>query len=195
MNLLQMKDNLIEEMKLTSALEYRTIYLTEGVDDEIIFKADYFIDRIIRQDAEDGVEKPEPIKLIINSYGGSIYDGLGLISKIEYLQEENGYEFHSEIASVAMSMASSISQICKHRTARRYATILYHTPISGMYGSLSQMQTDMDETNRLWKLMKKITMKHTKMTEAFLDSMYDRNKDFYMSTEEALSFGVIDEIL
>jgi len=195
MNVIQMKDNLIEEMKLTSALEHRIIYVTEDIDDEIMFKTDYFIDRIIRQDIEDGVEKTEPIKLIINSYGGSIYDGLGLISKIEYLQEEKGYEFHSEIASYSMSMGSAISQVCKYRTARRYATILYHTPISRMYGSLSQMQTDMDETNRLWKLMKKITMKHTKMTEAFLDSMYDRNKDFYMSTEEALEYGVIDQIL
>lgn len=194
-NYFQTKDSLVEEMKLVAALEHRTIYLTEDVDDEIMFKADYFIDRIIRHDKEIGIENPEPIKLVTNSYGGSIYDGLGLISKIEYLQENTNYEFHSEIPSYSMSMSSAIGQVCKYRTARRYATILYHTPLSSMMGSLSDMQTALDETHRLWKVMKQITMKHTKMTEDFLDDMFHRNKDLYMSVEDALKYGIIDEIL
>jgi ATP-dependent Clp protease protease subunit len=196
---LAFKDNLIEEMKLNSALKRRTIYITEDINDDIMFKVDYMIDRIIRADEElikkGKITKPEPIKLIINSYGGSIYDGLGLISKIEYLQEEKGYEFHGEVPAYAMSMGSSLLSICKKRVARRYATILYHTPLSGTHGSLSDMQTSMDEVHRLWRLMKTISMKHTNMTEEFLDSMYDKNKDFYMTVEEAMEYGVIDEIL
>jgi len=194
MNFFQTKDSLIEEMKLNSAIKYRTIYLTEDVGDDIMFKVDYFIDKIVRHDTKSGVIKPEPIKLIINSYGGSIYDGLGLISKIEHMQE-NGYEFHGEVPSYAMSMGSALLQICKRRSARRYATILYHTPLSGMQGTLSEMQTSMDEVHRLWELMKSISLKHTKMTSEFLDSMYDRNKDFYMTPQQALEYGIIDEIL
>jgi len=194
MNFFQTKDSLIEEMKLNSAIKNRTIYLTEDVSDDIMFKADYFIDKIVRYDKKSGVVRPDPIKLIINSYGGSIYDGLGLISKIEYLQE-NGYEFHGEVSSYAMSMASAILQVCKCRYARRYSTILYHTPLSGMQGTLSDLQTSMDETHRLWELMKSISLKHTKMTAEFLDSMYDRNKDFYMTPQQALEYGIIDEIL
>lgn len=190
----QTKDSLIEEMKLASAIKHRTIYLTEDVDDDIMFKADYFIDKIVRDDIQEGVDKSTPIKLIINSYGGSIYDGLGLIAKIEHMQE-NGYEFHGEVPSYAMSMGSALLQVCKHRVARRYATILYHTPLSGMNGTLSDMQTSMDEMHRLWELMKSISLKHTKMTKEFLDSMYERNKDFYMTPEEALKYGIIDEIL
>ena len=195
MSLFQTKDGLIEEMKLAAALEYRTIYLSEEVGDDIIFKIDYFIDRILRQDEIDEVENPEPIKLVINSYGGSIYDGLGLISKIEYLQEQKGYEFHSEIPAYSMSMGSAISQVCKYRTARRYATILYHTPLAGAMGSLSDMQTTLDEVHRLWVIMKKISTNHTKMTDEFLESMFETNKDFYMTPEQALEYGIIDEIL
>lgn len=191
-----MKDALVEEMKLTSAIEHRCIYLSEDVDDDIIFKIDYFISRIIRMDEEDGLSpsQTKPIKIIVNSYGGSIYDGLGLISRIEYLQEQ-GYEFHSEISSYSMSMGSAVSQICKHRTARRYATILYHTPISGLRGTLSDMDTQMKETQRLWELMKSISLKHTRMTPEYLESMFHSNKDFYMTPEQALELGVIDEIL
>lgn len=191
-----MRDALVEEMKLSSAIDNRCIYLSEDVDDDIIFKIDYFISRIVRIDESEGItpHDAKPIKIIVNSYGGSIYDGLGIISKIEYLQEQ-GYEFHSEIPAYSMSMGSAISQVCKYRTARRYATILYHTPMSGMRGTLSDMDTQMKETHRLWELMKDISLRHTKMTPEYLDSMFQSNKDFYLTPQQALELGVIDDIL
>ena len=108
---------------------------------------------------------------------------------------EDGYEIISIIEGVAMSMGSAISQTCSKRYARRYSTILYHQVSSGTRGTFAEMEVSTEETKRLWELMKQITVKHTKMTESYLNEIYKTNRDFYMSPELALSLGVIDEIL
>lgn len=187
-----MKDQIVEEMKLSSALKHRFIYLTEDVDLDACFKLNYYLDRIVRLDEKNGIK--EPITIDISSFGGSIYDGLSSISRIEKMIED-GYEIISIIDAYAMSMGSAISQVCSKRYARRYTTILYHQPSSYAVGTLSEMRTQFNETQRLWNLMKYITKKHTKMTEEYLESMFNNNKDVYITAEEALELGIIDEII
>jgi ATP-dependent Clp protease protease subunit len=186
------RDNIVEEMKVTSATRHRTIYMSETVTDDSCFKLNYYLDRIARIDKIEG--KKEPITIVVSSFGGSLYDALSVISRIERMIED-GYEIVSIIDGYSMSAGSAISQVCSKRYARRYSTILYHQLSSYTAGTLAEMSVQHKENERLWELMKEITKKHTKMTDEYLDNIFNANKDVYLTPQQALELGVIDEIL
>lgn len=187
-----LRDSTIEEMKMTSAIKHRTIYMCEDVTEDACFKLNYYLDRIERLDKQTNTK--EPITIIISSFGGSIYDGLSSIARVEKMVED-GYEIISIIDAYAMSMGSALSQVASKRYARRYSTILYHQPSSYQQGTYSELEIKLAETKRLWELMKDISKRHTFMTEEYLDSLYKGNKDVYLTPEQCLEMGIIDEII
>ena len=186
------KDGLIEEMKLQSAIKHRIIYLSEDVTDDVCFKLNYHLDRIVRMDEKSNIK--EPITIVVSSFGGSVLDGLSYIARIEKMVED-GYEIISIIDGYAMSMGSQLTQVCSKRYARRYSTILYHQMSAGTSGTIAEMETKFKWFNTLEDISKKITLKHTKMTEEYYDNMKKSNTDLYLTAEEALELGIIDEIL
>jgi len=190
------KDNVVEEIKITSALKNRTIYLSEDVEEDAIFKLNYYLDRIVRLDEKENLSEKEPITIIISSFGGSVYEILSTISRVERMKE-NGYIIKTIVDAKAMSCGSLLSQIGSkgYRYAHRYATLLYHQISSATWGSLADMEVGMEETNRLWELLKDITVRHTNVSEEWFDNLKERNRDLYLSPKEALELGIIDEIL
>jgi ATP-dependent Clp protease protease subunit len=183
---------LLSEMKVNSALRDRRIFLSDEVDREIIFEVMYFMNRLRDLDRKNGTK--ENIELIINSYGGSIYDGNSLLSLIEEFKDE-GYKIITTVSGVAMSMGFMLMLVASERQVYRYSTLLCHQPSSGSWGTLQQLQDDVDETNRLWKLMKSIIIKNTKITDEQLEEIKKSKTDWIMTPEQALELGVIDKIL
>lgn len=188
------KDNIVEEMKVTSALKYRTIYLWETIEEDSIFKLNFYLDRIKRLDKKHN--KKEPITIIISSFGGTILEAMSSISRIEQMQED-GYIIKTIVDAKSMSCGSLISQCGSkgYRYANRYSTLLYHQIHGGSIGTHSEMDIAQEETSRQWELIKMITMKHTKITDEWLENIRYRNRDVYLSPEQALDLGVIDHIL
>lgn len=188
------KDEIVEEMKVTSALKYRTIYMCEDVMEDSIFKLNYYLDRIVRLDKRSGTK--EPVTIIVSSIGGDVCECLSTISRMERMQED-GYIIKTIIDAKAMSCGSFISQCGSkgYRYANRYATLLYHQVFSGAMGTLAELNVNIKETERLWELMKTITIKHTNVTEEWMDNLRTYNKDLYLTPQEALELGIIDEII
>lgn len=189
-----MKDQIVEEMKVNSALKYRVIYMAEDVDDDSVFKLNYYLDRILRLDEK--CDTKEPITIIISSFGGSVYEILSSISRLEKMQED-GYIIKTIVDAKAMSCGSLLSQCGSkgYRYANRYATLLYHQVSSATWGTLAEMEVGTEETQRLWRLLKQITLKHTKVTDEWFESLKDRNRDLYLTPEQCLELGIIDHIL
>lgn len=188
------KDSIIEEMKMTSALKHRIIYLSEDVEESSIFKLNYYLDRIVRL---DGLNKTkEPVTIVISSFGGSVYEILSSISRIEKMQED-GYIIKTIVDAKAMSCGSLLSQCGSkgYRYANRYSTLLYHQVSSVTWGTLAEMEIGLEETQRLWVLLKQITLKHTNVTDEWFESLKDRNKDLYLTPEQCLELGIVDHIL
>ena len=175
-NMPHFKDSIVVEMQLQSALKHRTIYLSEDVGEDSIFRLNYYLDRIERIDEKEGLTEFEPITIIISSFGGSVYQALSTISRVERLQEK-GYIIKTVIDAISMSCGSLISQAGSkgHRYSNRYATILYHQISSGAWGTLADMEVGLEETNRLWDLLKQITLKHTDVTPEWFDSLKHRS--------------------
>jgi ATP-dependent Clp protease protease subunit len=196
MTILEQKDNLVEEMKLTSALEKRKIYLWDEVTQDSCFKLQYYLERIVGLDDMAGIHplEAEPITITISSYGGSLMDILSVISYVEELIEK-GYEIITIVDGYAMSAGSALLMTGTKRYARRYSTILFHQLSSFQGGTLAEMRNQMRENDRLWELMKEIMLKHTNMTDKYIDNIVDTNLDYYLTPQQCLEMSIIDEIL
>jgi ATP-dependent protease ClpP protease subunit len=81
------------------------------------------------------------------------------------------------------------------RFAYTNATPMYHQVSSGAHGKLKEMQEDMIEAERLQKMIESMTLKKTNITKKQLEKVYKAKEDWFMTAEEALKHGVIDEIL
>jgi ATP-dependent Clp protease protease subunit len=185
-------DRFAEEMKINSALRDRRIFISEEVDRESMFKACYLLDRLEELDKRDEVKKD--IEIIIDSYGGYIYHGLALISKILSLRDK-GYKIITTVNSVAMSMGFMILLVGSERRGLKHSRVMCHQPNSGTWGTLQEMEESLEETTVLWNRMKELIIKHTDITDAQLEDIKLRKYDWFMWPEEALKLGVIDTII
>lgn len=185
---------IIEEIKLNTALRDRRVYISDKISDESMFKTIYLIKRIVDIDNKSDDNIKQPIEIIVDSYGGVIYEGLALISLIEQLKDE-GYKIITKVQSKAMSMGFMILICGSERQSSRHARIMCHQPNSVSWGELEKQQRDIKETEELWKRMKELIIKYTDITNEELENIKDRCFDWYMWAEEALNLKVIDKIL
>lgn len=188
----QFIDTVSREMEINYANKYRTVILSDEVDRNSIFKCMYWLDKIVENDKKLGTK--EDITIRINSFGGVCYMGLGLISRIQELQEE-GYKIIGIVDGVAMSMGSAILNVCSIRKARRYSTILIHQVNGGAYGELRRMEDEVNEAKRLWSLLKSMYLEYTNITEEKLNEVYEKKIDWFISPKEALELKIVDEII
>lgn len=186
------KDIILSELEVKYVNKYRTILLYEEVTRSSICKCLYWLDKLVNLDKKTGEKKPITIK--IDSYGGHVYHGLSLISRIESLVED-GYEIIGICTGVAMSMGSAILNVCSKRYMYRYGTILIHQVNSGSYGKYQDMKEELEETKRLNTLLMDLYLKRTKLTEKDITDIIEKKKDLYLNAEISLKYGIIDGII
>jgi len=185
-------DKIIEEIKINSAVRDRKVYINEEVDRDSMFKAVYFLDRIVALDKKTNTK--ENIEILINSYGGSIDQGLSLMSKIEELKD-NGYKIITTVQAVAYSMGFMFAIIGSERRMYRFATLLAHQPSCWLGGTLKEIEDEVTNLKRMWNLMKIIILKYTNIPESKLDEVKKEKQDWILTAEQALELGCIDKIL
>lgn len=135
-------------------------------------------------------ERP-PIHLILNTYGGSVYDGLGLIGAIEL----STTPIIVTCLGSAMSMGLFILASGHHRRAHHLSTVMYHEMAMGTFDKLEGIQKDIEEAKRLERLCDDLLFKRTKLRNKDLVDHKLRKADWYMSAQDALKWGIIDEII
>ena len=167
-------------------LEDRIIFLTGEIDDHIcdVIKANlFYLSSISNKD----------IKIYINSGGGSVYSGLGLIDTMEYVSPD--------IITVNTGLAASMAAVmlCCGTTGKRKALkrsrTMIHQPMSVFSGYLqaSDLEIDAKEINSLKKELHKIISKRTGQKYEKVEQ--DSDRDYWMNAEESLKYGMIDEII
>jgi len=134
---------------------------------------------------------PSPVKIYIDSYGGQVYQILGLVSVIE----KSKTPIHTICTGAAMS-CGFVLLICGHkRFAYEHSTPLYHQVSSRASGTVKDMEESIKQSKNLLKKLEKITIKYTNITKKKLKKVYKRKQDWYLKSSEALELGVIDEII
>ena len=135
--------------------------------------------------------KRKPIKLYIDSYGGSVYQCFGLIG----IMEQSKTPIHTFVTGAAMSCGFIILINGHKRFAYRHATPLYHQVSSGFFGKVKDLEEKLEETKRLQKKIEDMTLSLTKISKKKLSDILKNKVDWYMTADSALELGVIDEII
>jgi ATP-dependent Clp protease protease subunit len=135
--------------------------------------------------------KPAPIKIYIDSYGGSVYQCFGLLS----IMDNSQTPIHTIVTGTAMSCGFMMAIHGHKRFAMRNSTLMFHQVGSAVWGKLKDMEEEISEVQRLQKRIMEMTVKRTKISLAKLEENYKTKTDWYMDADEALANGVIDKIL
>jgi ATP-dependent Clp protease protease subunit len=137
-------------------------------------------------------EDPEaPIQMYISSPGGSIYAGLGIYDTMKMIP--------NLISTVAVGFTASFGTVLLtagskgHRYALPNATIHMHQPLGGAQGQASDIEIQAKEILRLKAKMNRIMADATGQTIEQIDE--DTNRDVYKTAEEAVAYGLVDEVL
>lgn len=133
----------------------------------------------------------QPIKLIINSFGGSVYDGFGLIAAIENSKTPiHGYCYGS-----AMSMGFIIYISTHYRFAHRMSTFMYHEISDVFWGNITGQKQNLKECERLQKIYDEYILERTKIPVNKILDYKARKEDWYMSANEALKYKIVNQLV
>lgn len=169
----------------------RIITLGE-ITNENICDAIEAIYEVNEEDKNKEASKRVPIKLILNSPGGDVYDGIGLIDVIE--QSET--PIHIYVHGQAQSMGFAIATSGHYRYAGKRTTFMYHEISWELSREKLQVhEQEVKEGKRLWQLYDSIITTNTKIPIKTLELVKKQQREWYMTAQEALKWGIIDEIL
>jgi ATP-dependent Clp protease protease subunit len=140
------------------------------------------------------LENQDPSKDIIfyiNSPGGSIYDTFAVYDTMKFVKCDIQTVGIGIQASAAAFLLSSGTK--GKRMLLPHATVMIHQPSAGTKGRVSDMEIDLKEGLRLKKLLNEVLAKNTGQKLSKVEK--DVERDFWMTTEEALAYGLIDKII
>lgn len=166
-------------------LEDRIIFLSTEIDD-------YVCNIIKAQLMYLEMESDEDIQIYIDSPGGSVYSGLGLLDVMDYVTPE--------IVTINTGLAASMAAVVlcsgakgKRKSLKRSRTMI-HQPLGyGGYAQASDMEIEAKEINSLKKELYEIISDRTGQT---YDKVYtDSDRDYWMTAQDAKKYGMIDEII
>ncbi len=139
----------------------------------------------------ESVDSKRDIQIYLNTPGGSVYAGLGIYDTMQYIQPD--------VATICTGMAASMGAVllCAgekgKRTALPHSRILIHQPMGGAEGQASDIEITTREILKLKKELYEIIARHS--GQAYKKIEKDADRDYWMTSEEAKTYGMIDEIL
>jgi len=166
-------------------LKDRIIFVGTAIDDMI---SNLVIAQMLFLDLEG---KNQDISLYINSPGGSVTAGLAIYDTMQFI--------NCEVATYCIGQAASMAAVllAAGTTGKRYALpnarILLHQPWGGTQGTASDISIQAEEILRLKKRLNEILANHTGQDIKRIEK--DADRDYYMGAEDALKYGLVDDIL
>ena len=166
-------------------LNERIIFLGTPIDDNV---ANLIVAQMIHLESED---PDKDIQLYINSPGGSVYSGLAIYDTMQFIKPDVA----TTCIGIAMSMGALLlaSGTEGKRTALPNSKILIHQVSGGFQGQGTDIEIQARETINLKRRLEEIIAKHT--NQPFEKVTKDTERDYFMSAEEAMEYGLIDKVL
>ena len=166
-------------------LKERIIFIGSTIDDNV---ASLVIAQLLFLQAE---EPEKDINLYLNTPGGAVSSGLAIYDTMKYVSPD--------IATICMGQASSMGALLLaagakgKRLALPHARIMIHQPWGGAQGQATDIEIQTKEILTLREKLNHILSEHTGQPLEKIKKDTDRN--FFMSSEEAKTYGIIDDIL
>ena len=175
----------------------RTVYLTGRINSEAASTCIKEFERIRSHDDDlkdlyqtifNSTYTPKPIELFINSPGGTVYDMLAIIATMEGAHHTpvDTYCF-----GYAMSAAFLIFINGKRRNSTRLSTFMIH-PLNSMgIGTVDELQINVDECNRIQKLMNQMVYENTSISWRLLKDKFNKG-DWFITSKDARDLNIVD---
>lgn len=138
----------------------------------------------------ESTEPGKDISLYINSPGGEVYSGLSAIDTIDYIT--------SDVRTICTGMAASMGAVLLvsgtngKRGALKHSRIMIHQPLGGVNGQASDIEITAKEIQKLKNELYTIISERT--GQSFDKIEKDSDRDFWMTSQEAKDYGMIDDI-
>ncbi|MBQ7851693.1 MAG: ATP-dependent Clp endopeptidase proteolytic subunit ClpP [Muribaculaceae bacterium] len=139
----------------------------------------------------DSTDPGKDISIYINSPGGSVYAGLGIYDTMQYVS--------SDIKTICTGMAASMAAVLLvagekgKRFALNHSRVMIHQPMGGAQGQASDIEITAREIQKLKKELYTIISDHSGV--AYEKVAQDSDRDYWMTSQEAKEYGMIDDIL
>ncbi|MDD4489771.1 MAG: ATP-dependent Clp endopeptidase proteolytic subunit ClpP [Paludibacter sp.] len=163
----------------------RIIFLGTQIDD---YTANVIQAQLLFLDSSD---PGKDISIYINSPGGSVYAGLGIYDTMQFIG--------SDVATICTGMAASMAAVLmvagtkNKRSALKHSRVMIHQPMGGAQGQASDIEITAREIQKLKKELYSIIADHS--GNPFERIEKDSDRDYWMTSQEALDYGMIDRIL
>ncbi|MBV5261694.1 ATP-dependent Clp protease proteolytic subunit [Synechococcus moorigangaii CMS01] len=165
----------------------RIIFLGRGVNDAL---ANQIIAIMLYLDSED---PSKPIYLYINSPGGSVTAGLAIYDTMKHIK--------SEVVTICVGLAASMGAFLLSagtkgkRLALPHSRIMIHQPLGGIQGRRQATDIDIEakEIIRIKHQLNELMATHTGQSIEKIEK--DTDRDYFMSAQEALEYGLIDKVI
>lgn len=165
-------------------LEDRIIMLSGEIDDNV---ANIVVAELLYLDSINH----DDISLYINSNGGSITSGMAIYDTMNYIK--------SDVSTICIGMCASMAAflLSSGKKGKRYSLknseIMIHQPLGGAKGQATEIKIVAERILKIRDKMNKIMAENTNNDIEIIEK--DTERDNFMSSEEALSYGIIDKIL
>ena len=139
----------------------------------------------------DSADPGKDISIYINSPGGSVYAGLGIYDTMQYVS--------SDVSTICTGMAASMAAVLLvagekgKRFALRHSRVMIHQPMGGAQGQASDIEITAREIKKLKSELYNIIADHS--GQPFEKVERDSDRDYWMTSEEAKEYGMIDQVL
>ena len=166
-------------------LKERIIFLGMGIDDYV---SSLVIAQLLFLEADD---PKKDIYMYINSPGGVITSGMGIIDTMNYIKPDIATICVGQAASMAAVILSAGSK--GKRSALENSRIMIHQPLGGVQGQATDIEIHTKEILFLKERLNSILSQNTGKKVKTIEN--DTNRDNFMSSEEAIKYGIIDQIV
>ena len=166
-------------------LNDRIVFLGEEITRD---SANLVIAQLLHLESQD---PDKDISLYIDSPGGEVYAGLGILDTMNFL--------NPDVSTICVGMAASMASVLLaagtkgKRLALPNSMILIHQPSSGAQGQQTDIQIAADETRWIRNHMNELLSEYTGQTTEKINA--DTERDNYMRAQEALEYGLIDRVV
>ena len=166
-------------------LKERIIFIGTEVDDVV---SNLIIAQLLFLQMED---PDKDIDVYVNTPGGSVTSGLAIYDTIQFVKPDvNTYCVGQAASMGALLLAAGTKG---KRYALPHARIMIHQPWGGVQGAASDISIQAQEILRLRSRMEQLLAKHTGQTVEKVQK--DSDRDYFMSSEEAKQYGVVDHVI
>lgn len=166
-------------------LKDRIIFLGTEIDEQV---SNVIVAQLLFLESED----PEKdVFLYINSPGGVVSAGLAIYDTMQYIKPDVSTICMGQAASMAATLLAAGAD--GKRIALPNSRVMIHQPLGGTRGQATDIEIHTREILGIRKRLNDILVKHTKQSLKTIEK--DTERDFFMSAEEALKYGIVDKII